>query len=167
MFLIKLYKEGKLQIVEPSNILCESYLKKSDSHFHSAKILLESKKLEESASMAYYGMYHSLIALMFRCGIKSENHSASIFLLESLFKEELLAKEITFGKKERIDKQYYTDFKINERDCKDMITKAEHFILQIKNIIKNINQHEIIELKSDLNRILNFYNKKRPKQFFL
>jgi len=42
---------------------------------------LKNKKLEEAVSMAYYSMYYSLLALLFRVGIKSENHTASIFLL--------------------------------------------------------------------------------------
>ncbi|MBI5332406.1 MAG: hypothetical protein HZB65_02450 [Candidatus Aenigmarchaeota archaeon] len=35
--------------------------------------------------------------------------------------------EISFAKKERIDKQYYFDFKVSEKDVMDMIQKAERF----------------------------------------
>ena len=103
-FLNKIKDEGKLKIVEPSQEIAEDYLRKSESHLESAKILLNSGKLEESVSMAYYGMYHSLISLLFKCGIKSENHSTSIFILKELFHQDNLAKEISFGKKERIDR---------------------------------------------------------------
>ena len=153
-FLIKLNEEGKLQIVEPSSEISESYLIKSDSHLESAKILLNSKKLEECVSMSYYGMYHGLLALLFKCGIKSENHSASILLLKEVFNEDNLAKEISFGKKERIDKQYYTDFKLTKQDCEDMIKKSENFIIQIKCIIKQLNDGNIIQLKDKLNKML-------------
>ena len=115
--MIRLKNEGKLEIVEPSDEIAASYLQKSDSHFESAKILLTSDKLEESVSMAYYGMYHSLLALLFKCGIKCENHAASILLLKEVFNENNLVKEISFAKKERIDKQYYTDFKLTKQDC--------------------------------------------------
>ena len=151
IFLIKLGKEGKLQITEPSDEISESYLKKSESHLESAKILLNSQKLEECVSMAYYGMYHILLALLFKCGIKSENHSASILILEELFKKKDLAQEIKFGKKERIDKQYYTDFKLTKPDCEDMIKRAERFIIEIKNIIKHLSQADSIALKEEMN----------------
>jgi len=153
-FLIKLSQEGILQIVEPSDEISESYIKKSESHFESAKILLKSEKLEESVSMAYYGMYHALLALLFKCGIKSENHSASILILKELFGKQDLAGEISFGKKERIDKQYYTDFKVTKQDCEDMIQKAENFIIAIKHIIKHLSHTDSIVLREDLRNSL-------------
>ena len=153
-FLIKLKDEGKLTIVESSQEIAEDYLRKSNSHLESAKILINSEKLEESVSMAYYGMYHSLIALLFKCGIKSENHSASILLLKELFNQDNLATEISFGKKERIDKQYYTDFKITKMDCEDMIKRSEKFIIEIKSLIKQLNEEKILKLRSELNKIL-------------
>ncbi|MBS3088829.1 HEPN domain-containing protein [Candidatus Pacearchaeota archaeon] len=77
-FLSKLRREGKLEIVEPSEEMKKSYILKSESNLTSAKILLNNNRLEESVSLAYYSMYHLLIALLFKIGIKSENHSGSI-----------------------------------------------------------------------------------------
>lgn len=51
-FLSKLYREGKIQIVEPSAQVQEAYRKKSESYLTSAKILLENKRLEETASIS-------------------------------------------------------------------------------------------------------------------
>lgn len=153
-FLIKLKKEEKLNIIEPSEEVAESYLRKSESHLEAAKILLGTEKLEESVSMSYYAMYHVLLALLFKCGIKSENHVASILLLKELFNESDLAKEISFGKKERIDKQYYTDFKLTKLDCEDMMKKAENFIIGSKNIIKQLNEEKITQLRDELNDAL-------------
>ena len=153
-FSTKLHKEGKLEIIEPSENLCVSYIQKSESHFESAKILLERGKLEESVSMAYYGMYHILLALLFKCGIKCENHTASILLLMGLFNESRLAEEISFGKKERIDKQYYADFNISKTECMDMTDRTEKFILDLKQIIKQLNSEKIEKLRSELNDAL-------------
>jgi cytochrome c biogenesis protein ResB len=63
-FLRKLYREGKIQIVEPSAQIQEAYWKKSESYLTSAKILLENKRLEETVSMAYYSMYYMVLALL-------------------------------------------------------------------------------------------------------
>ena len=150
-FLNKIKEEGNLKLVEPPQEIAEDYLRKSESHLESAKILLNSGKLEESVSMAYYGMYHSLISLLFKCGIKSENHSASIFILKELFNQDNLTKEISFGKKERIDKQYYTDFKLTKIDCEGMIKKSEKFIIEIKVLIKQLNDEKILKLREELN----------------
>ena len=40
-FLIKLVKQGKLKLVEPSEEIYKSYLEKSESNLDSAKILLK------------------------------------------------------------------------------------------------------------------------------
>ena len=150
IFLTKTYKENKLSLVEPSEEIMESYLKKSEDHFESAKILLKFGKLEESISMAYYGMYHCLQALLFKCGIKCENHTASIILLKELFKEQELAKIISFAKKERIDRQYYVDFSITESDAKEMILKAQDLITSCRLLIKRLTLERIDTLREEL-----------------
>jgi len=50
-FFNRLQDEGKLQLVPASEEIMSSYLKKSDSHLVSAKLLLENDRLEESASL--------------------------------------------------------------------------------------------------------------------
>jgi len=106
-FLIKLKEEGKLELVEPSKEICDSYIEKANNSLKSAKLLLKNALYENSVSMSYYTMYNSLTALLFRCGIKCENHSGSILILKKLFKRHDLFKIISWAKKERIDKQYY------------------------------------------------------------
>lgn len=153
-FLVDMRREGKLEMIEPSEEVCWSYLAKADSHFESAKILLAAGKLEESVSLAYYGMYHSLLALLFKCGIKSENHSASIMLLKELFGEGELEKEISFGKRERIDKQYYVDFSVTRVDVEEMVVKAESFISKIKVVIRRITGQKVNEFRKELEEAL-------------
>ncbi|HLC56890.1 MAG TPA: HEPN domain-containing protein [Candidatus Nanoarchaeia archaeon] len=127
-FLKKLRKQGKLELVESSEELKQSYIIKSESNLISAKILLNNDKFEESVGLAYYSMYHLLTALLFKIGIKSENHSASI---------------IFDAKKERIDKQYYVDFVVTKEDVKDTIRKAEIFNSKLINFISKINNEDI------------------------
>jgi len=153
-FLIKLKGEEKLELVDPSKEVSESYLQKSESHFESGKILLNADKLEESVSMFYYAMYHCLLALLFKCGIKSENHSGSILLLKELFNEENLFNKISFGKQERIDKQYYVSFRIVKQDCEKMMKNTEKFILNCKTLIGELNQAKIDKIRDELKNAL-------------
>jgi len=83
-FLSKIKKEEKLELVDSSNEICSSYLEKADNCLASARLLFENNLYENSVSMSYYAMYNSLTALLFRLGIKSENHSGSILLLNLL-----------------------------------------------------------------------------------
>lgn len=140
-FLAKLKKEGKLKAVELSEEVKESYLEKSDSNLICAKLLLDNDRLEEAVYLAYYSMYNSLLALLFRIGIKSENHAASIILLRKLF--ELDDSDISFAKKERVDKQYYVDFHVTKDEVKDLIEKAEEFNKRILDFLSKLTNERV------------------------
>ena len=153
-FLKKLYKEGKLKIIESREEIKNSYIEKSESNLISAKILLGNDRLEESISLAYYSMYHILTALFFAVGIKCENHTASIILLKDIF--DIDNKKIFFAKSERIDKQYYTDFHITKQDVIETIQKAEIFRKELFDFVSRLNMEKINAYKSKFNELLNF-----------
>lgn len=149
-FLNKLKKEGKLELIEPSENICSSYSEKSANCLKSAKILLQNNLYENSISMSYYAIYNLLLSLLFRTGIKCENHNGSILLLNLLFNEEKLYESISNAKKERLDKQYYV---VAEKDnltreiAENLLNNAEDFVLKIKVIIKNLNNGDIDDLR--------------------
>lgn len=151
-FLGKLYKKEVLQLVEPSNEVKASYLLKSESNLASAKILLQNNRLEESVWLAYYSMYHSVNALLFKIGIKCENHAAAIILLKKLF--EIDNTEISLAKSERVDKQYYVDFHITRKEVIDAISVSERFNKHLLDFISRINQKDIIECRAMLKKLI-------------
>lgn len=127
-------------------------MKKSASYLESAKLLLKNNKLEEAISMAYYSMYYSLLALLFRVGIKSENHTASILLLKEIFG--LDNSKILRAKKERIDKQYYVDFKVVKEDVKDLIKTAEDFNAVIFDFLEKLSLDEIEKTRKKFKEVI-------------
>lgn len=149
-FLNKLKEEEKLELVEPSEEICESYLEKSNNCLASAKLLLQNNLYENAIGMSYYAMYNLVVALLFRIGIKCENHSGSILLLKLLLEKNDLFKLISDAKKERIDKQYYVttekDEIINEA-AQELLNNAEDFSVKMKLIIKNLNNEHIDEVR--------------------
>lgn len=64
-FLNKLKNEEKLELVEPSDDVCNSYTEKSANCLKSAKLLLQNNLYENSIGMSYYAMYNQLLALLF------------------------------------------------------------------------------------------------------
>lgn len=146
-FLTSLRNEGKLELVEPSEEICASYLEKAESSRKSAEVLLPHKLYENSVSSSYYAMYNALTALLYKTGVKCENHSASIILLRNLFGQEELYKSISNAKEERIDKQYYVSSQKTEEETKEsaekMLKDAEKFITEIKLILRKMNASDI------------------------
>jgi len=151
-FLRKLREERKLEIVEPSEEMKISYLQKAENCLKSANLLFQNQLYENSTSEAYYCMYNSLLALLFKTGIKSENHSASIIILKSLFNERSLYKIISFAKEERIDKQYYVEshqiIKVTKESCKNMVLKSEDFLVKMKLLISKLSNEKINSVRN-------------------
>jgi uncharacterized protein (UPF0332 family) len=140
-FLAKLIKQGNLKIGEPSENISKAYLEKSVSNFEAAKILLRNDKLEESVSFVYYSMYNLVLSLLYQIGIKSGNHSASIFLLKVIFNFE--NKDIIEMKKERIDKQYYIGFHITKREVEEEMKIAENFNRELRAFVLGVGKNDI------------------------
>ena len=147
-FLSKLKGGNKLELVEPSEEIKKSYLEKSATSLKASQILLKSELLEASVSMSYYAMYHSFLALMFKCGIKCGNHAGNILLLKELFNENELYEIISNAKEERIDKQYYVDFEITKADTEKLIVKSQEFITKIKLIIERLTHEEVDKIRN-------------------
>ena len=155
-FLNKLKKEKKLELVEPSEDICQSYSDKTADCLKSAKLLLQNNLYENSVTMSYYAMYNQLTAFLFQIGIKCENHAGSILLLKFLFNNKELFTIISNAKKERIDKQYYVTTKkdeITKEIAVDLLNNAEEFVLKMKVLIKNVNNDYIDEARKKFNII--------------
>jgi len=157
-FLKKLKRRGIIELVESSEEMKSSYLIKADNCLKSAKILLQNQLYENSTSEAYYCMYNSLLALLFKIGVKSENHSASIVLFDRLIGDKDLAKIISWTKGERIDKQYYVEtqqiVKVTKESCNEMIQKAEDFLVKIKLLISELSNEKINSARDSFVKLL-------------
>ena len=151
-FLRRLSREGRLEIVQPREEIKISYLKKSESYLVSAKLLLGHEHSEEAVPLVYYSMYYSVTALLFRTGIKCENHAAAIILLRELFGIDESALEK--AKRERIDTQYFVDSTVTRLDVEDLIRAAETFNSRLLDVIDRLGNKEISRYRSTLKTML-------------
>src|SRR3989338_5395948 len=102
--------------------------------------------------MAYYSMYNMLTALLYKAGIKCENHSASIIILEELFGID--NSKIMSAKTERVDKQYYVDFEITREEVENLIKSAEQFNSMIYDFVDKLTIKRASEYKKELGKSL-------------
>ena len=157
-FLNKLKRKGKVELVDSSEEISDSYRIKSENCLKSSKILFGEGIYENSIIEAYYAMYNIVVSLFFKCGVKCENHTGAIIVLEEVFELEKLGKILEKGKRERIDKQYYVEGEKNielSRDgSEEMIKIAEEFILEIKSIIGNLSNEKIKRIRERYQKII-------------
>jgi len=157
IFLKKLKRTGKLALVEPSEEIKSSYIIKAENCMKASRILFKNELYDNSTSEAYYCIYNSLLALLFKIGIKSENHSASIIIFDKLFGNKSLTRIISWAKEERIDKQYYVEtqktIKSTRESCKEMITEAEDFLVNFKVITNELNNQQIEKIRKSFEEL--------------
>lgn len=151
-FLLRLYRGGKLQGDEPSEEMKNAYLDRSAESLSSAKALLDRNNLRDCVALAYYSMYHSVLALLFRIGIKCENHTAAIIMLKEVFGID--SKIVSKAKLERIDKQYYVDFKVTREEAHNSIKIAEDFIANMTDFIERLNEDKIKHYREKALRLI-------------
>ena len=155
-FLNKLKSEGKLEIVEPSEYIVNSYLIKSNKCTIAAKAVFDVGVYENAVSEAYYPMYNAVLALFFKCGIKCENHSAAAIIMRDFFKLEKLNQTFSKIKKERIDNQYYLTPEntepLSKEKCKESLDTAQKFNAEILYFLKKINIKEITIIRKELEK---------------
>ncbi len=156
-FLGKLEAEGKVELVEPSDDICESYAKKSADCLRSAKLLLRNGLYENSIGMSYYAMYDLLLALLFKTGIKCENHAGAILLLRLAFGEDELSETIAKAKQERIDKQYYVTTEkeeITKEIAEELFRAAEDFTLKLRVLLGKVDRESLEDARRKLAEIV-------------
>jgi uncharacterized protein (UPF0332 family) len=144
----KLYKDKTLQLVAPNAEVKAAYLKKSESYLASARLLQDNGRFEESVSLAYYSMYYSVLALFFATGIKCENHTAAIMLLEDIFGID--NSVIESAKSERIDKQYYVATAPVRDEVIALIKTAESFNAELLDVIDRLTNEKIESIRKKL-----------------
>jgi uncharacterized protein (UPF0332 family) len=151
-FLKKLYNDKDLQLVAPNDVVKVAYLKKSDSFLASARLLRDNERFEESVSLTYYSMYYSVLALFFATGIKCENHSATIILLDEIFGIDNSA--IKSAKSERIDKQYYVATAPVRSEVISLIKTAELFNAGLLDVVDRLTKDKIDAFRKKLIKLI-------------
>ncbi len=156
-FLNRLKKENSLKLVEPSEEIFKSYLVKSEKCIKVAELAYNSEIYENAISEAYYSIYNSVLSLFFKCGIKCENHSASVLLIKNLFQLDQLASIFSEFKKDRIDNQYYIPMigtePINKEKCSERIEIAKEFNIKIRAYSDNLKLQEIDNIRDKFEEI--------------
>lgn len=151
-FLNKIHNEGKLKLVDPSTEIKDAYLQRANESLSSAKAFLKLGNLKDTVALAYYAMYHTLLALLFRTGIKCENHTAAIILLKEVFGID--NNSISKAKEERVDKQYYIDFAVTKEEVKEAINSAENFNNLLFDFIERLTESGIENYREKTRKII-------------
>ena len=156
-FLDRLKSEGNLELVEPSDDISKSYIVKSEKCSHAAKLIFNAGIYENAISEAYYSIYNMATSLFYKCGIKCQNHSASVILIKNLFNLKNLHEIFFEFKKDRIDNQYYTPITNNEpitkEKCEEQLRIAQKFNRELRAYMETLTIEDINKIRKDFGKL--------------
>ena len=115
----------------------------------------EKDEVDWIATTAYYARYFAFYSILQKCGIKSEIHDCTIFLMHFLFVEESLIdeqfyNELQLAKELRVDTQYYITDKLDKEKLKQDSETARSFVLKMEEVIENLTEGKMIQLRDKL-----------------
>lgn len=144
-----------IKIEDPNDNLCNVYISKAKSALNMLSSATEKDEVDWIATTAYYARYFAFYALLQKCGIKSEIHDCTIFLMHFLFVEEGLIdehfyNELQRAKDLRVDTQYYITDKLDKEKLKQDSETARSFVLKMEEVIENLAEDKIIQLRNKL-----------------
>jgi uncharacterized protein (UPF0332 family) len=156
-FLDKLKFEKILKLIEPSEEISKSFLIKSEKCAIVAKLAFNEGIYENALSEAYYSIYNTVTALFYKCGIKCENHTAAVILIQKLFKLEHMYKIFSDFKKDRIDNQYYVPVvdtePITKEQCNARIKTAQRFNVQLRAHMEKLTLEDIKNIRKEFEQL--------------
>ena len=123
-------------------------MNRAEESLSSSKTLLKIGNLRDSVALSYYAMYHSLLSLFFRVGIKCENHGAALIILKEIFKKD--SAPISKAKSKREDTQYYLNSELTEKEAKKQIKSAEQVLSMIADFSEKLKEAEIRNYREKL-----------------
>ena len=138
-------KEG-LKIVEPNDDLSKLFLNESKLSLKRAEKCFQEGDLLWTTVVLYYAEYYAIYSFLLKIGIKSENHSCSIAIVEYIIGN---VNTIIKQRGKRIDAQYYMRTGKN-KEVGIMLKEAKVFVGFYDNLISNLNQKEIEQFRSSI-----------------
>jgi uncharacterized protein (UPF0332 family) len=145
-------KDG-IKLVDPNDNLTQGYLKMAEN---SLGTMNRERKynLMFAISACYYSMYYSLYAICMKLGIKCEIHSCTLEFMKKYLNEfysEDYIKAIKKAFDSRNTAQYYVDRIVPKEDIDFIISQAPLFFNKSKEILSEINEKNIEEIRKTIN----------------
>ncbi len=121
--------------------LAERLLAKAEMKLEAARQLLANGFLEDSASRAYYAMFHAARAALTKIGVNPRTHEGTVsefgrrLVLEGVFPREL-GRALAEAKAARETYEYSATAEISREEAEALLKDAERFVSEIRNNFK-------------------------------
>jgi len=114
--------------------------------------LYKGNKTDWVASAAFYAMYHSLLAILYKLGYESRNQECTIALVENLVNKKIIKLDEEYigiikniqnkeGARDiREEMQYGSKTAMDAKRCSAFMEQAKKFVEKIKEVLIGLNK---------------------------
>lgn len=138
MSIEKLFKEGLLKKITPSNERANKSIETAEKYLSEAKKSFGAEAHKMSIIGAYSSSFHAARAILFRDGIRERSHFAIYEYLREKHKSLGLEHVNSFNLYRKLGHSvaYGLDTTVEEDDAKEAIDFAEGFLKKVKDYLK-------------------------------
>jgi len=149
-------KHKGLRTIKPDSLESERQIKKALSDLETMQYLFDGGKTDWVASAAFYAMYHSLLAVLYRMGYESRNQECTIIVIEKLVEEKAIGLEQEYVdmirnmqdgtedvKSIREQIQYGSETSMERARCKRLMDDAKKFVERVREVLEEARQREV------------------------
>lgn len=146
-------KHKGLKKIKPNFKEAENQVQKTISDLEVMQYLYDGNKTDWVASAAFYAMYHSLLAVLYKLGYESRNQECTIILIEKLINEKTITLEQEYidsirslqegvenAKSIREEMQYGSKTSMEKERCEKLMDNAKKFVDRVKEVLEEIEE---------------------------
>jgi uncharacterized protein (UPF0332 family) len=128
--------------IQPSN-LAERLLAKAQIKLGAARQLLADGFFEDSASRAYYAMFHAARAALTKIGVNPRTHEGTVsefgkrLVLEGVFPRDL-GRSLAEAKAARETYEYSATAEMGREEAETLLKDAERFVSLVRSKLKTL-----------------------------
>lgn len=144
-------KHKGLKKIKPDYAEAERQIKKAESDLGTMQFLFTGGRTDWVASAAFYSMYHSLLAILYRLGYESRNQECSITVIEKLILDKAISLEQKYiamirslqegaedAKSIREEMQYGSKTSMESARCGKVMNNAREFVDRVKEVLEEL-----------------------------
>lgn len=144
-------KHRGLKKIQPDFEESEKQIRKALSDLDAMDYLYRGKRTDWVASTAFYAMYHSLLAILYKLGYESRNQECTIIAIERFTMDKIidferkyldmirgLGEDIEDAKSIREEMQYGSETSMEGERCRRMMDNAKEFVDRVREVLETL-----------------------------
>ncbi len=129
-----------IMFAEPNDNLSSAYLKKAEE---AMEAMHSVSSFDWKISTGHYSMYFSLYSILMKIGIKSENHTCTIEIMQHLLTEYFTPDEcelIEKARRARVETQYYVTGSVSETFTATLSKRVPRFLVTCRSTVDGLDE---------------------------